>query len=786
LVTEHTIEEKVVERAQQKLKLDAMVVQQGRLKDKDKLSRDDLLDAVRFGADKVFKSKDSSITDDDIDLILDIGRKKTQELNEKLQKAEKGDMLDFKLDGGGMSAQTFEGVDYSQKGKDLAQIKAAQAQAELMGILDIGKRERRTVANYNENQLYRQQVSVASTPAREKKKKEIRLPKFLRLPRLEEWQMFDRDALQSLQEEEEKTFRTLTEELNNKDKTDNKDGENSIAEGPSSSKPKPSIDLNNLPPLLNEEKLEQKRNLLAEGFSDWQRPHYMAFVRASAKYGRSNYAQIAKEVGKPISLVQDYANRFWDESFGKVRISENEYEKVVKNIERGEKKLAEIEGLQGGTAILISLFDNPWLELEFTHVNCKDKLYTLDEDRHLLCWAHKYGYGQWGAIKMAIRRSQTFRFDYFFKSLPSEALGRRCEQLMRAAEREVEQLEKEAREGAGLIEEDVEIKLPTFKEAQEKKRAKALEEYKSEERRLEISIEEIESQMEQIQNRLKVLNEFSKDTSLSNSSLIPGEFPEDILPDLVNFVAKSGFTGINSLASEFSERHPGQVSKRQISAKIDEVAKKEKRVEEGDTRHVWYIQEDFKHLLDVDTLRYLRNQKKEGHLKKNKRSNRNGKGKEKDEKKNDAGANGPEGFVPFPEYDGKEPPKENKKAFTHFCYGTRREIKNSLEPHLRKDKHTVNKLLKKRWLSLTDSQKVQWNKWEEWDKKRYSHHLTIHETQRRKKRNRSNDDKRHGEERHEDKDRSHSDSMQIPKRNKMVESNASMSRDFPSIPKKRR
>ena len=53
-VTEHTIEEKIVERAQQKLKLDAMVVQQGRLKEKDKLSRDELLKAVRFGADKIF------------------------------------------------------------------------------------------------------------------------------------------------------------------------------------------------------------------------------------------------------------------------------------------------------------------------------------------------------------------------------------------------------------------------------------------------------------------------------------------------------------------------------------------------------------------------------------------------------------------------------------------------------------------------------------------------------------------------------------------------------------
>ena len=57
-----------------------MVVQQGRLKDKDnKLSNDDLLKAVRFGADKIFKSEDSTITEDDIDLILDQGKKKTED-----------------------------------------------------------------------------------------------------------------------------------------------------------------------------------------------------------------------------------------------------------------------------------------------------------------------------------------------------------------------------------------------------------------------------------------------------------------------------------------------------------------------------------------------------------------------------------------------------------------------------------------------------------------------------------------------------------------------------------
>jgi len=70
--------------------------------------------AVRFGAEQVFRSEESTITDEDIEAILERGRAKTKELSEKLQKAEKGDLLDFRLDGG-ISAQTFEGIDYCDK-----------------------------------------------------------------------------------------------------------------------------------------------------------------------------------------------------------------------------------------------------------------------------------------------------------------------------------------------------------------------------------------------------------------------------------------------------------------------------------------------------------------------------------------------------------------------------------------------------------------------------------------------------------------------------------------------
>ena len=49
-----SIEEKVVERAESKLQMDAAVIQQGRLAEKQKaLSKEEALEAVRYGADKV-------------------------------------------------------------------------------------------------------------------------------------------------------------------------------------------------------------------------------------------------------------------------------------------------------------------------------------------------------------------------------------------------------------------------------------------------------------------------------------------------------------------------------------------------------------------------------------------------------------------------------------------------------------------------------------------------------------------------------------------------------------
>lgn len=50
------------------------------------------------------------------------------------------------------------------------------------------------------------------------------------------------------------------------------------------------------PQSLTEEELEERTQLLDEGFKDWSRRDFSAFVRACTKYGRNALSDVAREV----------------------------------------------------------------------------------------------------------------------------------------------------------------------------------------------------------------------------------------------------------------------------------------------------------------------------------------------------------------------------------------------------------------------------------------------------------------------------------------------------------
>lgn len=403
LVSENTVEEKIVERAQQKLKLDAMVVQQGRLKEKDKVSKEEIMAAVRFGADTVFRSEESTITDDDIDIILERGKAKTKELAEKIQKAEKGDLLDFRLDGG-ISAQTFEGVDYSDK--------ELRNQLRLLAADSIGKRERRPPpTDYNPIMEPKKSMVVNN--------KRVKLPKTLRLPRMEDHMFYNRQRLLELSEFEFQTYATLRER----------------GQLPS----REFIDKNRtlLPPELAQEKLE----LLEEGFGSWTRSEYYQFVKALTKYGREDTTSLAAEMDMPEETVAGYCRSFF--KYGPTELKKEEWERVSTTVERGERRLAKRKKTTALLTKFVGTFDNPREEMVFANKGTTH--FSLEQDRALLCAANKHGHGNWDSIRDEIRNDNGLIFQHMVQGMNTDMIAKRVDYRMRQMEKEYEAREKALR-----------------------------------------------------------------------------------------------------------------------------------------------------------------------------------------------------------------------------------------------------------------------------------------------------------------------------------------------------
>lgn len=62
LITEHTVEEKIIERAEKKLLLDAVVIQEGRLASNNHVSTSEMANIVTYGADFIVSSEKGTYT----------------------------------------------------------------------------------------------------------------------------------------------------------------------------------------------------------------------------------------------------------------------------------------------------------------------------------------------------------------------------------------------------------------------------------------------------------------------------------------------------------------------------------------------------------------------------------------------------------------------------------------------------------------------------------------------------------------------------------------------------
>lgn len=159
-VTEGSVEEKIIERADRKLFLDAAVIQQGRLAEQNtKLNKDDLMKMVKFGADQILSGENGTYTDEDIDALIAKGEQKTTATQAKFKTDAQHNLADFSLmgeDETGKDTFDFNGENYRNKPKSTGT------------FINLPQRERKR--NYNVNEYFRESLQEKKVETKKRKK----------------------------------------------------------------------------------------------------------------------------------------------------------------------------------------------------------------------------------------------------------------------------------------------------------------------------------------------------------------------------------------------------------------------------------------------------------------------------------------------------------------------------------------------------------------------------------------------------------------------------------------
>lgn len=407
LITEDTIEEKIIEKAEIKLRLDAMVIQKGQLSKSSKtMTKEDMAELIRYGADRVLRLTDGTITDADIDAILAKGEQKTAEFMKNVKSKAVG-LSTFSLDGS---------VPKPEEDKDALKLERDKAMLEMESLNDaLGKRERKQkyLPGYNVDSYYKTALAAP-------KSSKCLLMKPHKIPKMNDFQFFDKKRIEMLSEKEMKFFQKYQ-----------------YAEEP--------------PALcgLSDDQVKELETLLAEGFSDWNKRDFLSFLKACELYGRSDIDHIIRHMDpKPAEAVRKYYDAFW----AKYQTITN-YERMITQIEKGEARLNKtvklqnllkysVHGDQETRPTFNDFSDTVVLKYKSVH---KGRGYTSKEDKFLLYESNMVGYGAWDKLSESCLHHPDFTFDYFLKTRNVAELNRRVDALLRLKEKEYDQATKPAK-----------------------------------------------------------------------------------------------------------------------------------------------------------------------------------------------------------------------------------------------------------------------------------------------------------------------------------------------------
>ncbi|KAL1522030.1 hypothetical protein AB1Y20_021675 [Prymnesium parvum] len=420
-VTEGSVEEKIIERAQKKLYLDAL--ERG-------LGKDELLGMIRFGADAIFKSAESGATEEDLDAILRRGDETAAVESERLKSSEQN-LLNFSIG----ATQEKSIYDYGEAAESTTAVPS-------LPYINLPQRERKK--NYNDEEAYKAMMREVeggkpragrpvgarradfdfqfwgdkSSGSEEAQRAEAPEDMFGHWTRKEYnafirgCELYGRDDVASITTEINASIR----------------GDSSVE----------SADAN------------AEANEAADGCEEHAEPGV-----ADASSGGINgtpcgrSASVGSGSGKQLpppkteSDVAAYLAVFF-KRFKEVK----DGDKIVRRIEANERRRKALDSTSLSLRKKIEMYDDPAEQLVIKYsLSRHERKYTESCDRFLLVKTAELGHGKWDQLKLELMRSEKFCFDHYAKSRTPQELGRRVEALLKLIEREMEQLKKQESQG---------------------------------------------------------------------------------------------------------------------------------------------------------------------------------------------------------------------------------------------------------------------------------------------------------------------------------------------------
>ncbi|KAG8783018.1 hypothetical protein FRC12_020188 [Ceratobasidium sp. 428] len=405
LITEGSVEECMLERAAQKLRLDQLVIQQGQTTINKAANKEELLDMIQHGAEKIVNSADNMMVDNDIEEIIARGEERTAVLNQKYEGLNLEDLSNFKSE---KMFQTWEGEDFQNKRKTI-------------GLNWIQPSKQEGKGNYSIDQYYKD--AMRAGPSKPDKGPEVpRAPKQFAV---QDHQFFSKWFIE-LQERETAAWKKaqniqapLREAVDEDDTPEKLEEERRLEQE----------EIDNAQPLTEEEQ-QEKETLQEEGFGSWTKRDFQQFVRGVERQ--------AAPIGMVLRLRLMARRR---KKSGSTRRCSGHgtpsfpvnAERIMQRFEDADNKREKQNVTENLLRRKVAAYNFPMQELHLNYNQTKGKIYSEEEDRYLLCRLNHYGLGAedvYDRIKKDILEFLVFRFDWFIKSRTPQEIGRRCTTLL--------------------------------------------------------------------------------------------------------------------------------------------------------------------------------------------------------------------------------------------------------------------------------------------------------------------------------------------------------------------